>query len=215
MSDLQIGLISLGIVLILVVVCFNWWQDRRVRQRMQEHFPEAEQDPLMGVSPAGVRREPAFGALPHASDALGDDPAEVDPATEAVIDIAFAHPAAGSDLQEAVQAVHKVGGKPVRVFAESESGGHHAWLRDTDSYVSLQLTVLLANRSGALTDIEWSSLWTIAQHLDESVVGSVEGPEQDSVLDRARQLDALCAGLDAQVGLALPLGEPRPVADVA
>lgn len=39
MSDLQIGLIVLGVLLILLVLGFNWWQDRRVRRRMQEHFP--------------------------------------------------------------------------------------------------------------------------------------------------------------------------------
>jgi len=216
MSDLQIGLISLGIVLILVVVCFNWWQDRRVRQRMQEHFPETEQDPLMGgVAPVGVRREPGFGAVETAPDASGDDPDDVDPATEAVIDIAFAHPASGRELYEATQAIHKVGGKPVRVFAECEGGGHRAWVREDESYVSMQLAVLLANRSGALTDIEWSHLWTIAQRLAEHFDGSVEGPEQDAVLAKAGQLDALCAELDAQVGLAVRLDGVRPVAEVA
>lgn len=45
MSDLQIGLIALGVLLILLVLGFNWWQDRRVRRRMQAHFPSTEQDP--------------------------------------------------------------------------------------------------------------------------------------------------------------------------
>lgn len=49
MSDLQIGLIALGVLLILLVLGFNWWQDRRVRRRMQAHFPSTEQDPLLGA----------------------------------------------------------------------------------------------------------------------------------------------------------------------
>ncbi|MFU2071820.1 hypothetical protein ACLQ9R_22310, partial [Bordetella hinzii] len=56
MSDLQIGLIVLGVLLILLVLGFNWWQDRRVRRRMQEHFPASEQDPLLG---AGETPRPA------------------------------------------------------------------------------------------------------------------------------------------------------------
>jgi hypothetical protein len=221
MSDLQIGLILLGVVLILVVLLFNWWQDRRVRRRMQEHFPEREQDPLMASSPeqshvqhAGMRREPGLHMRAD-GDAQGDDASEVDPATEAVIDIAFAQPVPSEQLYQGLQGLHKVGGKPVRVFVERDGGGHRARLRPQEKYVSAQLAVLLANRSGPLTDIEWSQLWTAAQSLAERFDGAVEGPEQEPVLARARELDALCAGLDAQVGLALQLSQTRALSDVS
>lgn len=214
MSDLQIGLISLGVILILVLVCFNWWQDRRVRQRMQEHFPEADEDPLMGGLPSigGGRREPGIGpgVLPDASI---DEITEADPVCEAVIDVVFAHPVSGADLHQAVRSIHKAGEKPVRVLVEHE-GGHTLRLREGNAYLSVQLAVLLANRSGALTDIEWSHLWTIAQDLAERFEGSVEGPDQAQVLQRAQALDELCASLDAQVGLAVRLGSARPAAEV-
>lgn len=212
MSDLQIGLISLGVILILVLVFFNWWQDRRVRQRMQEHFPETDEDPLMGGAPLGVRREPGIGPV-TATEAQVDELAEADPVCEAVIDVVFSHPVSGAELQQAVRSIHKAGEKPVRVLVEHE-GGHTLRLRENNAYLSVQLAVLLANRSGALTDIEWSHLWATAQDLAERFEGSVEGPEQPQVLQRAQELDQLCAGLDAQVGLALRLGSARPVAQV-
>src|SRR5690554_3770158 len=140
MSDLQIGLILLGVVLILVVVIFNWWQDRRVRQKMQEHFPEREMDPLMGASSGPpVRREPGFGLREPTQEPAADDPAEVDPTTEVVIDISFAQPVPTSSLYPAIQSLHKVGSKPVRIFAEREGGGHRARLRPDEAYVSMQL----------------------------------------------------------------------------
>jgi FtsZ-interacting cell division protein ZipA len=118
MSDLQIGLILLGVVLILIVVIFNWWQDRRIRQRMQEHFPERDQDPLMGATQGPpVRREPGFGLREPIQEPAADDPAEVDPTTEVVIDIAFAQPVDSASLQAALQSLNKVGSKPVRIFA--------------------------------------------------------------------------------------------------
>src|SRR5690606_26574179 len=210
MSDLQIGLLSLGVILILVLECVNWWQDRRVRQRMQEHFPEADEEPLMGGLAAGSgRREPGKGV----ADAPVDELTEADPVCEAVIDVVFSHPVSGTELQQAVRTIRKAGEKPVRVLVEHE-GGHTLRLRDGHSYLSVQLAVLLANRSGALTDIEWSHLWTIAQNLAERFEGSVEGPEQAQVLQRAQALDQLCAGLDAQVGLALRLGGARPISEV-
>lgn len=209
---MQIGLISLGVILILVLVCFNWWQDRRVRQRMQEYFPDADEDPLMGgAAPAG-RREPGFGAG-VVTEGFTDEITEADPVCEAVIDVVFSHPVSGAELQMAVRPIQKAGEKPVRVLVEHE-GGHSLRLRDGNNYLSVQLAVLLANRSGALTDIEWSHLWTIAEDLAERFEGSVEGPEQDQVLQRARTLDAQCAELDAQVVLVLKLDQARPVAEV-
>ena len=75
MSDLQIGLIVLGVALIGVVLGFNCWQDRRVRRRMETHFPSGEHDPLLGeahsseprvasagAAPAAIRREPCMTA---------------------------------------------------------------------------------------------------------------------------------------------------------
>lgn len=209
MSDLQIGLILLGILLILVVVMFNWWQDRRIRQKMQEHFPERDNDPLMGAQPQGpVRREPGFGSMiTESGEVAADDDAEVDPGTEVVIDISFAQPVASGQLQQAVQGLARAGNKPVRIFAERDGGGHRARLRANETYVSMQLAVLLANRNGPLTDIEWSQLWSAAQGLAERFDGVIEAPEQDEVVRRAAQLDELCAGLDAQVGLILRLNE--------
>src|SRR5690606_18475666 len=136
----------LGILLILVVVMFNWWQDRRIRQKMQEHFPEGDQDPLMGTQPFGpVRREPGFGSVVHdTAESAADDPAEVDPGTEVVIDISFAQPVESAQLKQAVQGLTRSGSKPVRLFAEREGGGHRARLRANESYVSMQLAVLLA-----------------------------------------------------------------------
>jgi hypothetical protein len=215
MSDLQIGLILLGVVLILVVLLFNWWQDRRIRQKMQEHFPEREHDPLMGSVPSAAgRREPGFGLRDPVEELAPDDPAEVDPGCEVVIDIHFAQPVSTAQLQAAVQSMHKAGNKPVRIFAEREGGGHRAKLRPNESYVSMQLSILLANRSGPLTDIEWSHLWSMAQRLAERFDGAIEAPEQEQVMVRAGQLDELCARLDAQVGLALRLPGTQAVSDI-
>ena len=218
MSDLQIGLIALGVLLILVVVVFNWWQDRRVRAKMREHFPEEENDALLGatkssIAPSGERREPGFSQVAQ-GELPAEDEDEVDHPLEAVLDISFAHPVSADALQKALHGLHHIGGKPVRIFAERDGGGHRARLRAGESYLSIQLAILLANRGGPLTAIEWSQLWTVAQELIAKFEGSVEAPEQDTVTDRAAQLDAACAELDVQVGLALRPEEPMSLAQI-
>lgn len=211
MSDLQILLISIGAALIVIVLLYNGWQEWRARRSMRATLPESEQDVLM--QDAAPRREPSLWEPDRA--AVVDESPEIDPACEAVIDIALAHPASGEALAEAVQSIVRVGKKPVRVFAEREGGGHRTRLRDDESYVSLQLAVVMANRGGALTAIEWSNLWTLAQNLAERFDGQIEAPDQDAVLKQAAALDARCAAMDAQVGLILQLAAPRPAAAIA
>jgi hypothetical protein len=210
MSDLQILLISIGVVLIAIVLLYNGWQDWRVRRSMRSSLPETGHDVLMQDS-GGSRREPGLWAGDRTPAAAVDDSPEVDPTCEAVIDISLARPVSGESGADAVRTIARVGKKPVRVFAESEAGGHRTEVQAGESYVSLQLAVVLANRSGPLSAIEWSNLWTLAQNLAERFEGLIEAPDQDEVLKRAAELDTRCAAMDAQVGLLLQLASPRPV----
>ncbi|MVW77941.1 cell division protein ZipA C-terminal FtsZ-binding domain-containing protein [Bordetella sp. 02P26C-1] len=226
MSDLQIGLIALGVLLILLVLGFNWWQDRRARQRMQARFPATEQDPLFGAeaaarvgSPEHQRREPGIGvpgsaAASEPPNNTADDAEEPDAACEVVVEIHFAEPVSGTDLLGAVRDLTHVGRKPVRVFASTDRGRHRARLHPEESYAGLQLAVLLANRSGPLSAIEWSQLWARAQSLADRFEATIEGPDQQVVVERATKLDEFCASLDAQVGLTLTLQAPRATAEV-
>lgn len=218
MSDLQIGLVALGAVLILLVVVFNWWQDRRIRRKMQGKFPEVPVDPLMAQLEADKeRREPTV----RIAETLAEDKAEpaipaeeIDPTTEAVIDVHFPQPVPGGELIDLLRAYLRVDTKPVRLFATAVNGEHHAYPHDQEAYTSIQLVVLLANRRGPLTDIDWSRLWMAAQNLAQQLDGTVDGPEQAEVVAQAQQLDQLCASLDAQVGLSLRLAEPTPTETV-
>ncbi|MDR6602782.1 hypothetical protein J2732_003787 [Achromobacter deleyi] len=235
MSDLQIGLIALGVLLILLVLGFNWWQDRRVRRKMQSHFPTSEQDPLLGGAAAAAagaattasgavsRREPGMGGdaprkegqpapVDPGSDA--DDTEEPDPACEVVIEINFAEPVRGADLLPYMQSLRHVGRKPMRVFAETDQRRHRARVHAGETYASMQLAVLLANRSGPLSAIEWSQAWARAQDMAERFDATIEGPDQQAVLEQGARLDDTCAALDTQVGLTLMLGTAQPAAEV-
>ncbi len=245
MSDLQISLIVLGALLILMVLGFNWWQDRRVRRKMQAHFPANEHDPLLGGAaepgarpvtardntawdtPAAARREPGMGkrepsvgegsARPAPVAAPGgdvDDTEEADPATEVVIEVAFAEPVRGADLQHGLQGLRSAGRKPIRIFGVTDRARHRARLHADESYSALHIAVLLANRTGPLTAIEWSQAWARVQDLGERYEATIEGPDQQAVLERAARLDDTCAALDTQVGLTLLLGSAQPAAEV-
>ena len=260
MSELQIGLIALGVLMIGVVLGLNWWQDRRVRRKMQENFPPSREDPLLGgqqktepgksafarksriekvrSEPVEVeRREPAWdgsvdepvfaaasdtdtapvGAMRHEPVARVrdtasrvDDPDEPDEACEAVIDVVFTQPVSGRDLLPLARDIRQVGEKPMRTFFRTTDNMHFSSLRLNETYASMQIAVLMANRSGALSVTEWAQAWACAQRVADQLDAEIEGPDPKDVSNRARQLDEICAALDTSVGLTLVPQSPQP-----
>ena len=139
----------------------------------------------------------------HVPEVVQHDADEPDPACEAVIDVVFNEPVAGDELAPFTLGLRHAGHKPLRVFAETAGGSHHASIRPDARYASLQVAVLLANRSGPLSNGEWAEALSRARVLADQFEGSVEAPTESAVFEQARQLDAVCAALDVQVGLTL------------
>ena len=50
MSDLQIGLAMLGVLLVAAVLAFNWWQERQFRRRGEKAFSSRHDDVLLNQS---------------------------------------------------------------------------------------------------------------------------------------------------------------------
>jgi len=212
MSDLQIGLVALGVLLILGVLGFNWWQERRAA-RIHIDFPVSEHDPLL-ADPVAPRREPGLveaTASVCTNEARQEDREEADPACEVVIDIVFAEPVRGADLMTNLpRGLREIGGKPVRLFAKTSDGMHRARFYEDERYASIQLALLLANRSGPISAIDWSHFWGKAERVAERFDAMIEGPDQAAVIEQARRLDEFCASLDVQVGLTLVMAAPQP-----
>lgn len=121
MSDLQIGLIVLGLLLIGVLLVFNWWQDRRVRRRMQQKFQPPEHDPLLDASQEG--QSPVRAAEPGVNATFATQASEPSVAGErrepgmgvgaGETDVATPAPSVEVVGQEATPAVHEP--TPVRM----------------------------------------------------------------------------------------------------
>ena len=76
MSPLQLGLIGAGIVLVVGVIIYNWWQERRVRQRIESAFrPSETQKPT--PDPNTARVEPSLRSAGDADAAFDTPPAPV------------------------------------------------------------------------------------------------------------------------------------------
>ena len=78
MSDLQIGLAMLGVLVVAAVLAFNWWQERQFRQRGEEAFAGRHDDVLLSRSTTPAAS--ATGSAP--SHQYSSDEPRIEPSME-------------------------------------------------------------------------------------------------------------------------------------
>ncbi len=100
-----------------------------------------------------------------------------------------------------VQRFRRAGSKPVAIEAADAEPGEWQAPAGGRHYERLRAGILLANRHGPLNAMEFSEFVTAVQAIAEAFSGSVAIPAMGTVLARARDLDATCAQLDAQIGV--------------
>src|SRR5260221_325407 len=85
MSDLQIGLAMLGVLIVAAVLAFNWWQERKFRRRGEETFSGRHDDVLFGRP--SVPSAPAAASPPLSLDEPRIEPS-MEPRLEPQLDSA-------------------------------------------------------------------------------------------------------------------------------
>ncbi len=214
MSALQVGLAVAGGLILGGVIAYNTWNTRRnePRQAQPEGAPAAageRQEPVMPLPMAVPDRvEPSFdsdGAMP----ALGPLPTpEKRPSLDALIDVIApialdGRVVSGDALLAALPATRRVGSKPFAVEGQPEGGEGWEFPQAGRRYGAVQAGVQLANRTGALNEIEFSEFVAKAQHYADAVGGAPEFPDMMPEVLRARELDQFASQHDAQLGFML------------
>lgn len=134
-------------------------------------------------------------------------PPEKRPSLDALIDVIaplqLEGLVSGEALLAAMPATRRVGSKPFAVEAIREDGQDWEAPRPGHRYRSLQAGVQLANRAGALNDIEFSEFVVKTQAYADAVGAAPDFPDMRAEVARARELDAFASAHDAQLGFTL------------
>jgi hypothetical protein len=219
MSSLQVGLAVAGGLILGGVIAYNAWNTRRhePRQAQPDEQPAAPLperiEPGMGEQPSmsgeSERVEPSFDSAALAQLAPLPVPApEKRPGLDALIDVIAAialegRVASGDALLAALPATRRVGSKPFAVEGRNEATGKWEAPVAGQRYGALQAGVQLANRTGALNEIEFSEFVMKTQQYADAVGGAAEFPEMRDAVARARELDQFAGQHDAQLGFTL------------
>ncbi|HEY9194160.1 MAG TPA: cell division protein ZipA C-terminal FtsZ-binding domain-containing protein [Methyloversatilis sp.] len=230
LTELQIGLIALGVAGVGAVVGYNMWQERRHRQTAERALGESRHDVLIDTPYVPAERvEPTLDF--DLSDGTEDipPPAPAEPAREApvvpAVDEAPANwaderveqqvvidletPVAATELLRAWNELTQSVDVAVRLRGRDDRAGR--WLAltsDTAGMLSrVELAIQLADRRGPLSESALSALAHALQGLADRFLAVVHFPDVRELLGRARELDSFAASVDVQIGLNLVAGD--------
>ena len=212
MSTLQLSLALVGGLVLLAIIVHSAWTTRRnaPKQADPAAIPEA------GERPSGAeRQDPGFdGSAVLAGD--GSDPPldnlplptpERRPGLDALIDsivpMSLEGVVSGDAALAAMPPTRRAGSKPFAIEGRNDASGHWETPHAGQRYKAFQAGVQLANRTGALNDIEYSEFVVKVQAFADAVNAAVVFPDMRDEVARARELDQFASDHDAQLAFVL------------
>ena len=231
MSTLQLSLIVIGLLILAAVMAYNAWVTRQSTARKAAQRESGA--PLgAGSAPAmdgGERIEPALDGLLagaaqgavqggaealdglHPQDSLPPLPSapqpdrrpRMDPLIDVIAPVALDGVVSGDAVLAALPRSRRVGTKPFAVEGLNSASQEWEVPRAGQRYQTLQVGVQLANRAGALNEIEFSEFVVKAQAFADVLGATPEFPDMLEEVARARELDQFAGAHDAQLGFML------------
>jgi len=199
--SLMAALAVLAALVLAAVVAQGAWSARKAKPRRAD-APAVD----------GARTEPTMNAaVVQPGEALGELrsvgsrklSARLDPLIDAIAPIMLEAPISGEMALMHLPPSRRAGTKPFLIEGLNAESADWELPNAGQRYSEFQAGVQMANRSGALNEIEFSEFVQKLQAFAESVGGMVEVPDMLDVVARARELDAFASGHDAQLAIVL------------
>lgn len=229
MTDLQISLIGVGIAIVVGVIAYNKWQEYRAKKHVERAFSDPVDDVLIGaqVDSSTERREPVLddSVISGLADSNQQLPVQeetgtadnvvlvkipeipVDDLIELPIMLNFEESLRAEKILPHLQSLRYTGSKPVRFLGMPDNNDvpEKNWqaIVPGNSYRHLKACVQLANRNGALNEIEYSELLMRLRQIADAIGAEPEVPEMSDVIEKAGQLYQFVADHDAKLGISI------------
>lgn len=212
MSELQISLLLIGAVIVGAVYLFNWFQERRLRRRLEEAFGDDHADVLLEGAATGPseRVEPQLerrsnddrSATSAASPVPAQDVAGIDGVIDCVATIHSAKPLDSDAVAGLLSAVAACG-KSWRAAGFNTTTAHWEEVGRAagGGYSELRLAIQLANRGGPVSAVQLSAFRDAVMSAAQALSAIAECPDTQAMLQKAQELDRFCADVDVAIGV--------------
>jgi hypothetical protein len=201
--SLTLGLILAAVAALVAVAAHGWWTTRRSQPRQA-----LQASPASDAPSSGERIDPTMGSVQGLN--LGADHAAVtlpaasvkrvariDALIDAIAPLALDQPMSADAVLAHMPASRRAGSKPMLIEGLRVDDGAWESLAPGSQYSELQAAVQMANRSGAINEIEYSEFVQTVQSFADSLQAAPDFPEMLDVVQRARELDGFANQHDA------------------
>ncbi len=211
MSELQLGLLGIGVLVVAAVLAYNKLQEAKLKRRAEEAFGSSHKDVLLDGEPGGSnaghatagsheRIEPIFAPEPIAlTAAVG----MLDPRIDFIATLETDKAVNGEAISAAIVDSPVTCGRSVNWECYNPQTMGWEPLAASGEYQKLRAGLQLTDRMGAASEQDLAEFGGVAQSVADAIGASCTLAEPAAALQRAQRLDALCADVDVQIGLNL------------
>jgi hypothetical protein len=205
MSSLTIALASLGGVVLAGIIAHGTWQSRRAgpkraavepQQRAEPREPVMDEHTAHDFKAAGAAQEAA--QLPELR-AIKRVQTHLDALIDSIATLTIEAPISGALALTHLPTTRRAGGKPFMIEGLNSETGEWEVPVATQRYGEFQAGVQLANRSGALNEIEYSEFVQKVQAFADAIGAMADFPDMLEAVASARELDVFAGEHDAQL----------------
>lgn len=226
MSDLQLGLLCIGIAVVAIVLAYNKWQELQFKRRAERDFRSRHSDVLFGgthdskpdVKASGVtateaRVEPVLSDAEESASPIDEPSPEAlripDAQTDSglsekidfVVEITIPAPVHGNEMIDAAVAHLASSPKTVRIEGiPEESDAWHSVEHDL-KYSRLRAGIQLVDRRGRIGNSELQAFADTVIRVAQTIGGTAAPGEIEKAMSRADALDGFCGEVDIQVAV--------------
>ena len=213
LQDLSLmqGLAGAGGLVLVGVVVQGVWRACKASPRQAESADRTRLEPSLGPPHDGPHSPaPLGGAVAEATSPFAElraaaprKTARLDPLIDAIATLTLDTPVSGELALLNLPPSRRAGTKPCLIEGLNADSGEWELPAAGQRYGEFQAGVQMANRSGALNQIEYSEFVQKLQVFADSVGALAELPDMLDVVARGRELDGFAGDHDAQLLLTL------------
>jgi len=194
-----------GVVLAGVVAHGAWTARKAGPKRAVPPLEEPHFDapPAGATEAAAVAADPLDMTMPAVARPVRRASNRIDALIDAIATITVESPVSGELALQHQPGSRRAGTKPLQIEGLNAGSGDWELPAPGQRYSEFQAGLKMANRSGALNQIEYSEFVQKIQAFADGVGGFVQFPDMLDVVARARELDQFAASHDAQLALLL------------
>lgn len=213
MSEFQLSLLTIGLIVVAGVYFYGFWQQWRYRRSMGETSRVAPGEPsktVPGKAPAadtlpgdrddvlvGLKSGPDAGAAEEVCALIND-------ATDYVVTFLLKAPNTPEALEVLWQRRFDFG-KSVHACGLNTASG--LWERlipeSEQSYRAFRIGLQLVDRAGSVSEMRLAGFRDLLNDIAEQLQVEVRLPSVEETLQRAQELDRFCADVDQMIGINL------------